>query len=112
MMNIDLMDLLGGTKNVQYSSLTEIAVLLGFPNTADMNSREIFEAYLTGDTEIIRKKSKVDLLKLWFVYLNYQNMTGQIDINIELERTRNCLASSNQIHASELVTLWQAIAPF
>jgi predicted PolB exonuclease-like 3'-5' exonuclease len=111
-MNIDLMDLLGGTKNVQYSSLTEIAVLLGFPNTADMNSREIFEAYLTGDTEIIRKKSKVDLLKLWFVYLNYQNMTGQIDINIELERTRNCLASSNQIHASELVTLWQAIAPF
>lgn len=111
-MHTDLMDLLGGPKNAQYSSLSEIASLLGFSNTVDMNNREIFEAYLTGDTEIIRKESKVEVLKLWFVYLNYQNMTGQIDINIEMERTRRCLAASNQTHASELGTLWQAITLF
>ena len=111
-MHTDLMNQLGGSKNTTYSPLSEVASLLGFPNTLDMDSRKMFEVYLTGGTEIIRKKNEVDVLKLWFVYLNYQSMAGQIDINIEMERTRSCLASSNQPHASELLALWPAMALF
>ena len=111
-MHTDLMNLLGGSKNTQYSPLSEVAGLLGFPNTVAMNSRKMFEVYLTGDTEVIRKKNEVDVLKLWFIYLNYQSMAGQIDINVEMERTKNCLATSNQPNASELLTLWQAMALF
>ncbi len=108
----DLMNALGGIDNVPSLQLAEVASLLGFPSTPDMTSKDVFEAYLSGNIGSIRNNTDIAVLKVWCIYLRFQYMSGHMDLDIEIEQTRNCLASGNQPDLSELLVLWDAMASF
>ena len=111
--HMDLMNALGGSDNIPHSPLSEVASLLGFPNTSDMTSREVFEAYISDNMEEIRNKTDADVLKIWFIYLRFQHVNRhREELNMGIERTRDCLASGKQPHFSELLTLWNTMALF
>jgi hypothetical protein len=111
--HMDLMNALAGSDNIPHSPLSEVASLLGFPNTSDMTSREVFEAYISDNMGEIRNKTDADVLKIWFIYLRFQHVNRhREELNMEIERTRDCLASGKQPHFSELLTLWNTMALF
>lgn len=106
----DVMDVLASYQNKCYAPLDEVATLLGFPGKMGMNGGKVWEAYQAGQIKAIRDYCETDVLNTYLVYLRYEIIRGNLNLNEYEHLTQNLrqyLHNENKAHFSEFLALWQ-----
>jgi 3'-5' exonuclease len=107
--HIDLMDVLSGYQARARASLSDIAVLLGFPGKIGFDGSQVWGTYLEGDLTRIRQYCETDVLNTYLVYQRFQLIRGrlaQAAYDEELERVRDWLRNANEPHFTEFLAVW------
>ena len=97
--HIDVMDVLSGYQKRARASLSDTAVLLGFPGKLGFDGSQVWDAYQRGELTRIRHYCETDVINTWLIYLRFQHMRGRLtDAGLaeELARTRAWLTESRQ----------------
>ncbi len=76
--HIDVMDVLSGYQSRARASLSDTAVLLGFPGKLGFDGSQVWDAYLRGEITRIRQYCETDVINTWLVYLRFQHMRGRL----------------------------------
>jgi hypothetical protein len=111
--HIDLMDVLSGYQARARASLSDIAVLLGFPGKIGFDGSQVWGTYLEGDLTRIRRYCETDVVNTYLVYQRFQLMRGRLSAagyDEELERVRQWLRNSHEPHFLEFLAAWEAAA--
>ena len=109
--HIDVMDVLSGYQNRARASLSDTAVLLGFPGKLGFDGSQVWDAYQRGELTRIRRYCETDVVNTWLVFLRFQHMRGRLtDAGLaeELARTRAWLVDAKQPHFDEFLAAWTA----
>nr|VFJ43728.1 MAG: hypothetical protein BECKDK2373B_GA0170837_100635 [Candidatus Kentron sp. DK]VFJ45695.1 MAG: hypothetical protein BECKDK2373C_GA0170839_101225 [Candidatus Kentron sp. DK] len=110
----DLMDVLSGYQMRATVPLHEMASLLGFPGKLGIDGSQVWDKYLDGDVKAIRDYCETDVLNTYLVYLRFELIRGRLT---ESEHERECqkvkdeLASSEESHLREFLTVWTNRSP-
>lgn len=78
--HLDLMDIIAGYQNKAFAPLDEIAAMLGFPGKMGMHGARVWEQYQAGEIKAIRDYCETDVLNTYGVYLRFELMRGQIQL--------------------------------
>lgn len=78
--HLDLMDVLAAYQNKAFAPLDQIAALLGFPGKMGMSGAKVWDEYLAGNIEHIRNYCETDVLNTYCVYLRFELMRGNINL--------------------------------
>ncbi len=111
--HIDLMDVLSGYQARARASLSDIAVLLGFPGKIGFDGSQVWSTYLEGDLTRIRRYCETDVLNTYLVFQRFQLMRGRLSAagyDEELARVRQWLQAHTEPHFLEFLTAWEASA--
>ena len=109
--HLDVMDVLSGYQNRARASLSDTAVLLGYPGKLGFDGSQVWDAYLDGELTRIRRYCETDVLNTWLIYLRFQHMRGRLtDVSLaeELARTRAWLTEAKLPHFEEFLAAWSA----
>ena len=107
--HIDVMDVLSGYQNRARASLSDTAVLLGYPGKLGFDGSQVWDAYRAGELTRIRHYCETDVINTWLVFLRFQHMRGRLtDAGLaeELARTRTWLTEAKQPHFDEFLAAW------
>ena len=107
--HLDVMDVLAGYQNRARASLSDAAVLLGFPGKLGFDGSQVWDAYLRGELTRIRRYCETDVINTWLVYLRFQHMRGRLTdagLDEELARTRAWLTEAKLPHFDEFLAAW------
>jgi len=74
--HLDLMDLLAKYTPRANAPLDAMAKLCGFPGKLGMDGSAVYEAYLNGQLEDIRRYCETDVMNTYLLYCRYQLMRG------------------------------------
>jgi len=74
--HLDLMDLLALYQSRANAPLDAMAKLCGFPGKLGMDGSAVYEAYLNGQLEDIRRYCETDVMNTYLLYCRYQLMRG------------------------------------
>nr|VFK36339.1 MAG: hypothetical protein BECKSD772F_GA0070984_100114 [Candidatus Kentron sp. SD]VFK38541.1 MAG: hypothetical protein BECKSD772E_GA0070983_100113 [Candidatus Kentron sp. SD] len=112
--HIDLMDVLSGYQMRATAPLNEIATLLGFPGKIGMDGSQVWGKYLDGEIGAIRNYCEIDALNTYLVYLRFELIRGrltQAEYEREEQQVKDELASCNEAHLQEFLTVWTGMKP-
>jgi predicted PolB exonuclease-like 3'-5' exonuclease len=107
--HLDLMDVLSGFQARARASLSDVAVLLGFPGKLGFDGSQVWDAWRRGELTRIRRYCETDVINTWLVFLRFQFMRGRLDaagLAEELARTRAWLSEAGQPHFDEFLAAW------
>jgi predicted PolB exonuclease-like 3'-5' exonuclease len=107
--HLDLMDVLSGYQSRARASLSDTAVLLGYPGKLGFDGSQVWDAYLRGEIQRIRRYCETDVINTWLIYLRFQLMRGRLGVAAledELRRTRAWLAEARLPHFDEVLAAW------
>jgi predicted PolB exonuclease-like 3'-5' exonuclease len=76
MRHLDLMDLLAMYQPRASAPLDAMAKLCGFPGKLGMDGSKVYEAYLAGKLEDIRRYCETDVMNTYLLYCRFQKMRG------------------------------------
>ncbi len=108
--HLDLMDVLSGFQARSRASLTDAAALLGFPGKLGFSGEQVWDAYLDGRLDAVRRYCETDALNTYLIYLRFQYLRGRLDqtgLDAELERVRRLLRESPEPHHAQFLQAWQ-----
>ena len=108
--HIDVMDVLSGYQARARASLSDTAVLLGYPGKLGFDGSQVWDAYRAGELTRIRHYCETDVINTWLIYLRFQHMRGRLtDAGLadELARTRAWLSEAKQPHFDEFLQAWK-----
>ena len=91
------------------ASLSDTAVLLGYPGKLGFDGSQVWDAYRGGELTRIRRYCETDVVNTWLVFLRFQHMRGRLtDAGLadELARTRAWLTDAKQPHLDEFLAAW------
>ncbi len=74
--HLDLMDLLAMYQPKANAPLDILAKLCGFPGKLGMDGSKVYEAYLAGGLEDIRRYCETDVMNTYLMYCRFQKMRG------------------------------------
>ena len=107
--HVDVMDVLSGYQARARASLSDTAVLLGFPGKLGFDGSQVWDAYRAGELTRIRRYCETDVINTWLIFLRFQHMRGRLtDAGLadELSRTRTWLTDAKQPHFDEFLAAW------
>jgi len=108
--HLDLMDLLAGYQPRAFSSLEEVAIMLGLPGKMGMSGARVWEYFQAGKIADIRAYCETDVLNTFLVYLQFERIRGILDeaaFAKEIERLCELLRTANAVHLKEFLNQWQ-----
>ncbi|HEY9096314.1 MAG TPA: ribonuclease H-like domain-containing protein [Hydrogenophaga sp.] len=76
MRHLDLMDLLAMYSPKNNAPLDAMAKLCGFPGKLGMDGSQVYEQFLGGETESVRRYCETDVMNTYLVYCRFQMMRG------------------------------------
>lgn len=79
--HIDLMDIIAGYQNKAFAPLDDISSMLGFPGKMGMSGSKVWEQYAAGEIKNIRDYCETDVLNTYCVYLRFELIRGNINID-------------------------------
>ncbi len=111
MRHLDLMDLLAKYTPRANAPLDAMAKLCGFPGKLGMDGGQVYEQYLAGQTEDVRRYCETDVMNTYLLYCRFQKMRGGFT-EAEYEQEigfvqQNLLAQAHQApHWQEFLQAW------
>jgi predicted PolB exonuclease-like 3'-5' exonuclease len=108
--HLDLMDMLAGYQPRAFSSLEEVAIMLGLPGKMGMSGARVWEYFQAGKIADIRAYCETDVLNTFLVYLQFEKIRGFLDeaaFSLEIERLLGLLRTANATHLKEFLNQWQ-----
>ncbi|OGI38016.1 MAG: 3'-5' exonuclease, partial [Candidatus Muproteobacteria bacterium RBG_16_62_13] len=105
----DLMDVLSGYQPRAIAPLDLIAQLLGLPGKLGMSGAHVWDQYLAGQIDDIRRYCETDVLNTYLIYLRYELMRGNLDTashERELKLVRDTLKAAKQPHFDAFLKAW------
>jgi len=108
--HLDLMDLLAGYQPRAFSSLEEVAIMLGLPGKMGMSGARVWEYFQAGKIADIRAYCETDVLNTFLVYLQFERIRGILDETAfakEIERLCELLRTADAVHLKEFLNQWQ-----
>jgi predicted PolB exonuclease-like 3'-5' exonuclease len=105
----DLMDVLSGFQGRARASLSDTAVLLGFPGKIGFDGSQVWPTYLAGDLIRIRRYCETDVVNTYLIFLRFELIRGRLSASEcahEIERVRQWLAASGEPHFAEFLQAW------
>lgn len=111
--HLDLMDLLAMYQPRANAPLDAMAKLCGFPGKLGMNGSQVFDAFLAGQTEDIRRYCETDVMNTYLLYCRFQKMRGgftEAEYGREIEFVKEALAllaAEGEGHWTEYLAAWR-----
>jgi len=109
--HIDLMDVLSGYQNRARASLSNAACLLGLPGKMGFSGDQVWDAWLAGDLQGIRRYCETDVLNTYLIYLRFELLRGRLARERyadEIERAKAMLRASTETHLTEFLRAWES----
>ncbi len=106
----DLMDILAGYQARQFSSLDQVATLLGFPGKMGQSGANVWEQYQAGKIEEIRNYCETDALNTYLIYIRWELLRNNLStsaLEAECVRVRDALSKANKPHLEAFLRAWQ-----
>lgn len=107
--HIDLMDVLAMYQPRNNVPLDQLSRLAGLPGKLGMDGSKVWEAYLGGKIEHIRRYCETDTLNTYLLFLKFQLLRGALDdsrYRRERDLVRDTLGKSDEIHWREFLGRW------
>ncbi len=109
--HLDLMDLLALYQSRANAPLDAMAKLCGFPGKLGMDGSAVYEAYLQGQLEDIRRYCETDVMNTYLLYCRYQLMRGGLrpeEYRQEMRTVRESLQSwvDTEPHWHDYLAAW------
>jgi len=111
MRHLDLMDLLAMYQPRASAPLDAMAKLCGFPGKLGMDGSQVYQAFLDGKLEDIRRYCETDVMNTYLLYCRFQKMRGgftEAEYDQEIGCVKQALAdlSGNEPHWQEYLAAW------
>lgn len=109
--HLDLMDLLAAYQPKANAPLDAMAKLAGFPGKLGMDGSKVYESYLAGGLEDIRRYCETDVMNTYLLYARFQKMRGGLtdkEYEVEIDFVKNALTalSPTEPHWDEYLKAW------
>ena len=109
--HLDLMDLLALYQSRANAPLDAMAKLCGFPGKLGMDGSAVYEAYLQGQLEDIRRYCETDVMNTYLLYCRYQLMRGGLrpeEYRQEMRTVRESLQAwvDTESHWHDYLAAW------
>ena len=107
--HIDVMDVLSGYQNRARASLSDTAVLLGFPGKLGFDGSQVWDAYQRGELTRIRRYCETDVMNTYLLWLRFEKMRARLDeaaYQSEIALARVTVAASDEPHWAEYLAAW------
>ncbi len=109
--HLDLMDLLAMYQPKANAPLDAMAKLCGFPGKLGMDGSKVYEAYLGGGQDAIRRYCETDVMNTYLVYCRFQKMRGGLsekEYEQEIAFVKNTLneLAPHEAHWDEYLKAW------
>jgi hypothetical protein len=107
--HIDLMDLLAMYQSRANAPLDAMAKLCGFPGKLGMDGSQVYDAYLDGRRDEIRRYCETDAMNTYLLWCRFEKMRGRLDETgylHELALARDTLAAIGEPHWAEYLAAW------
>lgn len=109
--HLDLMDALAMYQPRNNASLDDVARLMGLPGKLGLEGSRVWETYLAGGLQQIRRYCEADVVNLYLVFLRFQLVRGALTDDqyaTETGLVRSTLARSTEPHWKEFLEHWRA----
>jgi 3'-5' exonuclease len=105
------MDLLAMYQPKANAPLDALAKLCGFPGKLGMDGSKVYEAYLGGQLDEIRRYCETDVMNTYLLYCRFQKMRGgltEAEYEAEIALVKNDLGNlaPSESHWSEYLSAW------
>jgi len=112
MRHLDLMDLLAMYQPKNNAPLDAMAKLCGFPGKLGMDGSKVYEAFLEGKLEDIRRYCETDVMNTYLLYCRFQKMRGgftEAEYEAEIAYVKETLAglAPAEAHWREYLDAWR-----
>ncbi len=109
--HLDLMDLLAMYQPKANAPLDAMAKLCGFPGKLGMDGSKVYEAYLAGGLEDIRRYCETDVMNTYLLYCRFQKMRGGLsdkEYAQEIDIVKSSLSdlAPHEAHWGEYLKAW------
>jgi predicted PolB exonuclease-like 3'-5' exonuclease len=111
--HLDLMDLLSMYQPRASAPLDAMAKLCGFPGKLGMDGSAVYQAFLDGKLEDIRRYCETDVMNTYLLYCRFQKMRGgftEHEYEREMLHVRETLAAIAEPHWGEYLAAWRSDA--
>jgi predicted PolB exonuclease-like 3'-5' exonuclease len=111
--HLDLMDLLSMYQPRASAPLDAMAKLCGFPGKLGMDGSAVYQAFLDGKLEDIRRYCETDVMNTYLLYCRFQKMRGgftEHEYESEMLHVRETLAAIAEPHWGEYLAAWRSDA--
>ena len=91
------------------ATIREHSRLAGFPGKLGLDGSKVWEAYLAGRIDEIRRYCETDTLNTYLMFFRFQLMRGAVDraeYDRELKLVRDTLGKSPEAHWREFLGRW------
>ena len=109
--HVDLMDVLAGFQGRGRVGLDKAAQLIGLPGKLGMSGEAVWDAFLEGRIEDIRRYCETDVLNTYLIYLRFELMRGRLtpdEHERECAQLRNWLGGTGRPHFAAFLEAWSA----
>jgi 3'-5' exonuclease len=109
--HLDLMDLLAMYQPKANAPLDAMAKLCGFPGKLGMDGSKVYDAYLGGQLDDIRRYCETDVMNTYLLYCRFQKMRGgltEAEYEAEIALVKNDLGNlaTAESHWDEYLKAW------
>ncbi len=109
--HLDLMDLLAKYTPRANAPLDALAKLCGFPGKLGMDGGQVYDQYLAGQTEDVRRYCETDVMNTYLLYCRFQKMRGgftEAEYAQEIDFVRESLhaLAPTEPHWQEYLRAW------
>ncbi|OYV31382.1 MAG: 3'-5' exonuclease [Thiomonas sp. 20-64-9] len=109
--HLDLMDLLALYQPRANAPMDVLAKLCGFPGKLGMDGSKVFDAWLAGQTDDIRRYCETDVMNTYLLYCRFQLMRGALSASEyadEIDLVRHTLGTlaAQESHWQEYLAAW------
>lgn len=109
--HLDLMDLLAKYMPRANAPLDAMAKLCGFPGKLGMDGGQVYDQYLAGQMEDVRRYCETDVMNTYLLYCRFQKMRGgltEAEYAQEMDFVRQSLTSlsGGEPHWQEYLQAW------
>ena len=111
MRHLDLMDVLAMYSPKNNAPLDAMAKLCGFPGKLGMDGSQVYQQFLAGQTDEVRRYCETDVMNTYLVYCRFQKMRGgltEAEYEQEISYVKETLASlaPSEFHWGEYLKAW------
>lgn len=109
--HLDLMDLLAMYQPKNNAPLDAMAKLCGFPGKLGMDGSMVYQGYLNGQLEEIRRYCETDVMNTYLLYCRFQKMRGgltEAEYDQEIALVKDSLGhlATTETHWQEYLAAW------